>query len=289
MVRLPRNKKQTYRLNSEPQMWPSTWPWPWPWLWIFKVNFGKLLYLSQRWFDCQKMKSKHIEWTEGLNNNKIWPWSWPWKVRCKDVPDSNRGDFRCPRAVDSSRWFYVHLPICKQMPASVYTEWFPTDLRPNYDLGVTVHSVSSAWCTSLPWCHAGGHQQVDPGCKSVRQSKTYDFSLTSHLKVGRGLFASQWWRSNMSCMWLFKQFHQREMSRVTCAWLTTVPDDRKVPEWLTTNLRGIWEFADERRSNCESLGQQFHDHLDPFYTVWECVLPSDGELFCECSRWPSDE
>ena len=26
------------------------------------------------------------------------------KVRCKDLPDSDRGDFRCRRAVDSSSW-----------------------------------------------------------------------------------------------------------------------------------------------------------------------------------------
>ena len=145
MVRLPRNKKQTYRLNCKPQMLPSdsdlavtltlnfqgqlwnllyfgqkwsdcqetkgkhiywtlclkcdhrVWPWPWTLTMNFQGQIWNLLYLSRRWFDCHKMKSKHIEWTEGLNNNKIWPW----KVRCKDLPDSNRGDFRCWRAVDS--------------------------------------------------------------------------------------------------------------------------------------------------------------------------------------------
>ena len=147
IVRLPRNKKQIYRLNSKSQMWPSDltlaktltldfqgqiwnslylsqkwsdcyktkskhidWtlslkcdhqilPRPWPWLW---GQIWNLLYLSQRWFDCHKMKSTHIAWTEGLIDHQIQPWPWPWKLRCKDLPDSDRDDFRCRCAVNSS-------------------------------------------------------------------------------------------------------------------------------------------------------------------------------------------
>ena len=62
---LPRNKKQTYWLNSRPQMWPWVWPWPWPWPWVFKVKYG-IYYISI----------------------KIDP-----KVRCKDLQDSDLGDF----------------------------------------------------------------------------------------------------------------------------------------------------------------------------------------------------
>ena len=47
MVRLPRNEKQTYRLNSRAQMWPSVWPWPWPWPWIFKVKY-RICYISAK-------------------------------------------------------------------------------------------------------------------------------------------------------------------------------------------------------------------------------------------------
>ena len=46
-----------------------------------------------------------IEWTEGINNNQVWSWPWPWKVRCKDLPDCDRGDFRCRRAVESSSFY----------------------------------------------------------------------------------------------------------------------------------------------------------------------------------------
>ena len=59
-------------------------------------------YLSQRWFDCHKMKSTHMEWTEGLSDHQVWPWPWPGKVRCKDLSDSDWGDFRCRWAIDSS-------------------------------------------------------------------------------------------------------------------------------------------------------------------------------------------
>ena len=74
-------KKQTYRLNSKPQMWPSD---------------LTLAMTSAK--DCHKMKSMHIEWTEGLNDHQVWPWPWPWKVWYKDL----LGDFRCRRAVNSS-------------------------------------------------------------------------------------------------------------------------------------------------------------------------------------------
>ena len=87
------------------------------------------------------MKSKHIDWILCIKcNHWVWPWSWPWpwifkvkpwnsrisgiegsidieqkglihdhdrdilvtKMRCKDLPDSDRGDFRCRRVVDWS-------------------------------------------------------------------------------------------------------------------------------------------------------------------------------------------
>ena len=61
MVRLPRNEKQTYRLNSRPQMWPM----------------GS---------DCHETKSKHIDWTLGLKYDHrvwLWPWPWPWIFKVK--------------------------------------------------------------------------------------------------------------------------------------------------------------------------------------------------------------
>ena len=46
MVRLPRNEKQTYRLNSKNVKCDhQVWPWPWPWPWIFKVKYG-ISYIS---------------------------------------------------------------------------------------------------------------------------------------------------------------------------------------------------------------------------------------------------
>ena len=68
MVRLPRNEKQTRRLNSMPQMWPSD-------LTLtmtlnFQGQIWNLLYLNQKWSDCHETKSKHI----ALNSRpQIWP------------------------------------------------------------------------------------------------------------------------------------------------------------------------------------------------------------------------
>ena len=74
MVRLPWNKKQTYRtlcLKCDHQFWPS----PWPWSWIFQGQIWNLLYLSQKWSDCHETKGKHMDWTLG---HWIWHWPWPW-------------------------------------------------------------------------------------------------------------------------------------------------------------------------------------------------------------------
>ena len=97
MVRLPRDEKQTHRLNSRPQMWPSgltffndCWPWPidylirfWSILVVtltlnFQSQIWNLLYLSQKWSDCHETKSKHIKC-----DHRVWPWPWPWPWRLK--------------------------------------------------------------------------------------------------------------------------------------------------------------------------------------------------------------
>ena len=101
-VRLSQNKKQKYWLNSMPQMWPSDLTFTMTLTLNLQGQIWNLLYLSQKWFDCHKMKSSHIDWPVGLNDHKVWPWRWPWKVRCKDLPDSDQGDFRCQHAIHLS-------------------------------------------------------------------------------------------------------------------------------------------------------------------------------------------
>ena len=79
MARLPRNKKQTHRINSRPQMWPSLLTLAMTLTLNFQGQIWTLLYLSQKWSDCHKTKSKHIDWTLGLKcDHQIWPWLWPW-------------------------------------------------------------------------------------------------------------------------------------------------------------------------------------------------------------------
>ena len=121
MVRLPRSEKQTYRLNSGPQMWPSGLTLAMTLTLNCQGQISNLLYLSQKWSNCHETKSKYIDWTLDLKcDYPVWPWPWPWswifkvkygiwyistkrgpKVRCKDLLDSDRGDFRCRPAVDS--------------------------------------------------------------------------------------------------------------------------------------------------------------------------------------------
>ena len=98
------------------------WPWLWPWPWIFKVKY-EFLYISTKTGPiATKRKANILIWTLGLKYDQwVWPWPWPWiniwilkvicdlghlvtKVRCKDLPDNDWGDFRCRCAVDSSSW-----------------------------------------------------------------------------------------------------------------------------------------------------------------------------------------
>ena len=79
MVRLPRNEKQTYRLNSKAQMWPSVLTLAMTLTLNFQGQIWNFLYLSQMWSDCHETKSKHIDWTLRLKcDHQFWPWPWPW-------------------------------------------------------------------------------------------------------------------------------------------------------------------------------------------------------------------
>ena len=96
MVRLPRNKKQTYRLNSRAQMWPSSLTLAMTLTLNFQGQIQNLLYISQKWSDCHETKSKHIDWTLGLKcDHRVWLWPWPWprifkvKYRICYISDKN--------------------------------------------------------------------------------------------------------------------------------------------------------------------------------------------------------
>ena len=81
MIRLPRNERQTYRLNSKAQMWPSGLTLAMTLTLNFQGQIWNLLYLSQKWSDCHETKSKHIDWPPGLKCDQ-WVWPWPWNYLC---------------------------------------------------------------------------------------------------------------------------------------------------------------------------------------------------------------
>ena len=79
MVWLPRNEKQTYRLKSGAQMWPSGLTLAMTLTINFQGQIWNFLYLSPKWSDCHETKSKHIDWTLRLKcDHRVWPWPWPW-------------------------------------------------------------------------------------------------------------------------------------------------------------------------------------------------------------------
>ena len=93
------------------------WPWPSPWPWIFKVKYG-ISYISTKSGPIATKRKANISielqaWnvTNGLDLDHDLD-IWIFKVKCeldhlvtkvrrKDLPDRDRGDFRCRRAVGS--------------------------------------------------------------------------------------------------------------------------------------------------------------------------------------------
>ena len=98
MVRLPRNEKQTYLLNSRAQMWPSGLTLAMTLTLNFQGQIYNLLYLSQNWSYCQETKQTY--WLNSKASNvtikfdlghdldrwilkvkrdlDLWPHKWPW-------------------------------------------------------------------------------------------------------------------------------------------------------------------------------------------------------------------
>ena len=76
VARLPRNKKETYRLNSRAQMCPSGLTLAMTLTLNFQGQIWNFLYLSQKGSDCHETKSKHIDWNPGLKCDQ-WVSTWP--------------------------------------------------------------------------------------------------------------------------------------------------------------------------------------------------------------------
>ena len=157
IVRLPRNEKQTRRLNSRPQMWPSVLTLAMTLTLNFQGQMWNSLYLSQKWSDCQEAKSKHIDWSQDLKcDHWVWPWTWPWSwifkvkygigyISAKIGPIATkwkantsiellasnvtiRFDLGCDLDLEFSRWnmnFYMSQPKLARLPRNEkQTYWF---------------------------------------------------------------------------------------------------------------------------------------------------------------------
>ena len=123
MVRLPQNKKQTYRLNSRLQMWPLGLTLAMTLTLNFQGQILNWLYLSQKWSNCHETKSKHIDWTLGFKcDHWVWPWPWPW-----------------PWIFKVKYWIgYISAkngPIATKQKANTSTELYAANVTIGFDLG----------------------------------------------------------------------------------------------------------------------------------------------------------
>ena len=138
MVRLPRNKKQTHRLNSRLQMWPLGLTLAMTLTLNFQGQILNWLYLSQKWSNCQETKSKHIDWTLGFKcDHWVWPWPWPWpwifkvKYRIGFISAING-------VIATKRKAYISIDL----KTSNVTIWF--DLGHDLDLGFSRSNMELA-------------------------------------------------------------------------------------------------------------------------------------------------
>ena len=106
----------TLGLKCDHQILPRPWPWPW----IFKVKY-EICYISTKsGAIATKWKANISVWALGFglgHDLDIWIFKvicdldhLVTKVRRKYLPDSDLGDFRCRRAIDSSSsWSMFHI------------------------------------------------------------------------------------------------------------------------------------------------------------------------------------
>ena len=140
MVRLPRNEKQIYRLNSRAQMWPSGLTLAMTLTLNFQGQIWNFLYLSQKWPDCHETKSKHIDWTLGLKcDHQVWPWIFKVKYGISYI-SAKRGPIATKRKAN----------ISTELQASNVTNGF--ELDHNLDLWILkVNCDLELWPHTWPW------------------------------------------------------------------------------------------------------------------------------------------
>ena len=85
-----------FKVKRDLDLWPHTWPLPW----IFMVKFwNSCISEWEGWLTLHKEGGSRSFMTMTMTMTLLVT-----KVRCMDLPDSDRGHFSCQRAVDSSSY-----------------------------------------------------------------------------------------------------------------------------------------------------------------------------------------
>ena len=122
----------------------------------FQGQIWNSLYLSNKWFDCHEMKSKHIYWNLGIKcDYQVWPWPWPWPWI-----------FKVKYGISISR------PIMVQMARNEKQTY-----RLNSKLQLWASGLTMAWpwktrCKDLP-----DRDRGDIRCGHTIDSSTYYFMI----------------------------------------------------------------------------------------------------------------
>ena len=116
-------QKQTYRLNSKPQTWPSPLTLAVTLIFNFQDQMLNSLYLGQNGQIATKQTKKHIDWTLSLKcDHRIWTWMcpWPWifKVKYGNHYISIKNDPIATRQKSK----YIDGPIATKLKANISIE-----------------------------------------------------------------------------------------------------------------------------------------------------------------------
>ena len=147
MARLPRNESKHIDWSQGLKCDHWVWPWPWPWYWIFKVKYGisyisaKNSQIATKWKANISIELQASNVTNGFDlghdlDIRIFKVKCDLdhlvtKVSCKDLPDSDRGDFRCRRAIDSSSFVWL-TNICTNACTCIFSFSFPVTLNAHF-------------------------------------------------------------------------------------------------------------------------------------------------------------
>ena len=108
---------------------------------------------------------------KGMAVGHSWPWPFGAKVRCMGLPDSDREDFSCRRAVDSSSYFLRYNETPHEQPPHEQPPLLWGHIFRHHYIFLTSHLNVNPWWTATPltWSEASDFGSSHPWRAATQQ------------------------------------------------------------------------------------------------------------------------